>query len=180
MTQPPVNPEPVPNSMPMQMQYSAIPPPGSNQPMGYSYGGGPVRPTAQPQPPPPQQPPPQHLKPGFAGQPGDAYGPSYMMYDNESGRVQHPNPGGQFYPPNQNQQQGQGQGGGSGMMARPAQQFMHNHPYNELIDKLVSMGYRGDHVMSVIQRLDESGQTVDFNAVLDKLNGRPSQRGWSG
>ncbi|KAK1413520.1 hypothetical protein QVD17_35295 [Tagetes erecta] len=176
MTQPPVNPEPLPNSMPMQMPYSAIPPPGSNQPMGYSYGGGPVRATAQPQPPPPQQPAPQHLKPGFGGDAYGAGGPSYMMYDNESGRVQHPSPGGQFYPPNQNQQQGQG----GGMMARPPQQIMHNHPYNELIDKLVSMGYRGDHVMSVIQRLDESGQTVDFNAVLDKLNGHPSQRTWSG
>ncbi|KAJ0826945.1 hypothetical protein HanRHA438_Chr17g0820101 [Helianthus annuus] len=91
-----------------------------------------------------------------------------------------PEPGGQFYPPNQPHQSGGGGGSGGGMMARPAQQFMHNHPYNELIDKLVSMGYRGDHVMSVIQRLDESGQTVDFNAVLDKLNGHPSQRGWSG
>ncbi|KAJ0813758.1 hypothetical protein HanPSC8_Chr17g0777341 [Helianthus annuus] len=188
MTQPPVNPspEPAPNSMPMQMPYSAIPPPGSNQPVSYSYGG-PVRaPQPQPQPqPPPQQQPPQHLKPGYGGPPGDGYtsggGPNaYMMYDNEPGRVQHHNQGGQFYPPNQPHQSGGGGGSGGGMMARPAQQFMHNHPYNELIDKLVSMGYRGDHVMSVIQRLDESGQTVDFNAVLDKLNGHPSQRGWSG
>ncbi|KAL8228539.1 hypothetical protein R6Q57_016123 [Mikania cordata] len=181
MTQPPVNPSPpetAPNSMPMQMPYSAIPPPGSRPPMTYSYGG-PVR-ASQPQPP-PQQPPPQHLKPGFGGQPGDGYSTSgppnaYMMYDNDSARVPHPSQGGQFYPPNQ-----QHSAGGGGMMSRPAQQFMHNHhPYNELIDKLVSMGYRGDHVMSVIQRLDESGQTVDFNAVLDKLNGHPSQRGWSG
>ncbi|XP_076899299.1 uncharacterized protein LOC143553136 isoform X2 [Bidens hawaiensis] len=178
MNQPAVNPspEPVPNSMPMQMQpqpqppYSAIPPPGSSQPVSYSYGG-PVR---GPQPP-PQQPPPQHMKPGYGGPPGDGYGAggspnAYMMYDNESGRT---GQGGRFYPPSQ-------QGGGGGRMGR----FMHNHPYNELVDKLVSMGYRGDHVMSVIQRLDESGQTVDFNAVLDKLNGHPpgqGQRGgWSG
>ncbi|KAI3795320.1 hypothetical protein L1987_37971 [Smallanthus sonchifolius] len=190
MTQPPVNPspEPVPNSMqmqmplPMQTPYSGIPPPGSSQPMPYSYSG-PVR-TSQPQPKPPsQQPPAQHLKPGFGGQPGDGYSGApnaYMMYDNEPGRVQHPSQGGLFYPPNQQQSGSGGGGSGGGMMARPPQQFMHNHPYNELIDKLVSMGYRGDHVMSVIQRLDESGQTVDFNAVLDKLNGHPGQRGWSG
>ncbi|XP_051135051.1 uncharacterized protein LOC127254160 isoform X3 [Andrographis paniculata] len=58
------------------------------------------------------------------------------------------------------------------------------HPYNELIEKLVSMGYRGDHVVGIIQRLEESGQPIDFNSVLDRLNGhsQPSggpQRGWS-
>lgn len=60
---------------------------------------------------------------------------------------------------------------------------MRNHPYNELVEKLVSMGYRGEHVASVIQRLEESGQPVDFNAVLDRLNVHPSggsQTGWSG
>lgn len=165
--------------------------------MTYAYGG-PVR-TSQPQPqPPPQQqppPPPQHLKPAFGGPPGDGYVPAggppsgYMMYENESGRVQHPSQAGHFpqggYPPTQQQASG-----GGGMMSRPGPgpgpapgQFMRNNPYNELIDKLVSMGYRGDHVMSVIQRLEETGQTVDFNAVLDRLNGHPSggtQRGWSG
>ena len=62
-------------------------------------------------------------------------------------------------------------------------QFMRNHPYNELIEKLVSMGFRGDVVASVIQRMEESGQPVDFNAVLDRLNlhsSGGSQRGWSG
>ncbi|KAI7730647.1 hypothetical protein M8C21_017428 [Ambrosia artemisiifolia] len=175
-TQPPANPsphEPLPNSMPMQMPYSS-------QPMTYSYGG-PVR-TGQPQPPPQQPPqqmpqqPPQHAKAAFGAPPGDMYTASgqpnaYMMYDNESGRVQHPSQAGHFYPPNQ-----QSGGGGGGMMSHPRQQVMRNHPYTELVDKLVSMGYRGDHVMSVIQRLDESGQTIDFNAVLDRLN----QRGWSG
>lgn len=50
-----------------------------------------------------------------------------------------------------------------------------------MIEKMVSMGYRGDHVVNVIQRLEESGQTVDFNTVLDSLNGHSSgasQRGW--
>lgn len=178
----PQYPEQLPNSMPMQMPYSAVPPPGSSQPMTYTYGG-PVR-TGQPQPPPAHQPPPpqQHLKPAFGGQPGEGYaasgppqGNSYMMYDSQQGHF--PQGG---YPPNP-QQTG---GGGGGMMSRPGQQFTRSHPYNELIDKLVSMGYRGDHVMSVIQRLDETGQTVDFNAVLDRLNGHApggSQRGgWSG
>nr|XP_043637858.1 glutenin, high molecular weight subunit DX5 [Erigeron canadensis] len=227
----PQYPEPLPNSMPMQMPYSATPP-GASQPLSYTYGA-PAR-TAQPQPPsqqpphhvkpafggqpgdgyppqsqpppqhppqhlkptfggqpgdgyaaqaqPPPQQPPQHMKPTFGGQPGDGYGASgqpqgnaYMMYDNQSGHYTQGS-----YPPNAQQTGG---GGGTGMMSRPAQQLMRNHPYNELIDKLVSMGYRGDHVMSVIQRLDETGQTVDFNAVLDRLNGHPpggSQRGWSG
>lgn len=75
-----------------------------------------------------------------------------------------------MYPP------GQQHSGGGGVMARPPQQFMLNHPYGEVIDKLVSMGYRGDHVMSVIQRMDETGQPVDFNSVLDRLNGHSSGR----
>ena len=62
-------------------------------------------------------------------------------------------------------------------------QFFRNNPYSELIEKLVSMGFRGDHAASVIQRMEESGQPVDFNAVLDRLNVQSSggsQRGWSG
>ncbi|KAL3502722.1 hypothetical protein ACH5RR_037171, partial [Cinchona calisaya] len=61
--------------------------------------------------------------------------------------------------------------------------FIRNHPYSELIEKLVSMGYRGDYVVCVIQKLEESGEPVDFNAVPDRLNGHSSggpQRGWSG
>ncbi|KAJ0113083.1 hypothetical protein Patl1_02246 [Pistacia atlantica] len=41
----------------------------------------------------------------------------------------------------------------------------------------------GDVVANVIQRMEESGQPVDFNAVLDRLNLHSSggtQRGWSG
>lgn len=73
--------------------------------------------------------------------------------------------------------------GTSNVMARPAgpppppPQMMRNHPYNELVEKMVSMGYRADHVISAIQRLEESGQAVDFNAILDRLNGG-SQRSW--
>ncbi|KAI7733440.1 hypothetical protein M8C21_006467 [Ambrosia artemisiifolia] len=181
-TKPPATPSPapLPNSTPMQMTYSAMPPPGSNQPMTYSYG--PPAQTAQPQLPPQAQQQQQHLKTGYGAQPGEGYvagGPpnTYMVYDNASGRVQHPNQGGQYYPPNQ--QQGSVISGG-GMMPRPSQQFMRGHPYSEVVDKLVSMGYRSDHVMSVIQRMDEAGQTIDFNSVLDQLNGHSSGRGWSG
>ncbi|XP_071701559.1 uncharacterized protein [Rutidosis leptorrhynchoides] len=179
----PQYPEPMPNSMPMHMRYSAGPPPASNQLPTYTYGG-PTQ-TVQPQQPPHHQPPPpaQHLKPAY-GQQSDGYtqsgppqGNAYMMYDNQAGNS-HLTQGG--YPPNP-QHTGPagaagGGGGGGGMVSRHVQQSMRNHPYNELVDKLVSMGYRSDHVMSVIQRLDESGQTVDFNAVLDRLNGHPS--GW--
>ncbi|XP_071701595.1 uncharacterized protein [Rutidosis leptorrhynchoides] len=177
-----VNPEILPNSMPLQMPYSGIPQPTSSQAMTYGFGG--PGPANQPQPKPQPQQPPQHLKPGFGGQPGDGYvgggpgpqGSSYMMYGSEGGRAQqHPNHPSHFpqsvYPPNPPQQ--------NSMMARPPPQFMRNHPYNELIDKLGSMGYRGEDVINVIQRLDESGQTVDFNTVLDKLNApHPSGGGY--
>lgn len=58
---------------------------------------------------------------------------------------------------------------------------MRSHPYGELIEKVVSMGYGRDFVTSVIQRMDDSGQPVDFNSVLDRLNVHSSggsQRGW--
>jgi hypothetical protein len=61
-------------------------------------------------------------------------------------------------------------------------QFFRNHPYAELIEKLASMGFRGDHVAGVIQRMEESGQPVDFNTVLDRLNvhssGGSQRGGW--
>ena len=62
-------------------------------------------------------------------------------------------------------------------------QFFRNHLYSELSEKLVSMVFRGDHVASVIQRMEESGQHVDFNDVLDRMNVHSSggsQRGWLG
>ncbi|KVH96655.1 putative uncharacterized protein DDB_G0294196 isoform X1 [Cynara cardunculus var. scolymus] len=177
----PSTPETLPNSMPMQMPYSGIPQPSSSQAMTYAFGG-PGRTPQQPS---------QHLKPGFGGQQNDGYvagghsnvpqGNTYMMYDSEGGRVPHASHPTHFsqsvYPPNPQQNSG------SSMMARPPPQFMRSHPYNELIDKLGSMGFRGEHVISVIQRLEENGQTVDFNTVLDRLNVHPSggsQRGWSG
>ncbi|KAA8524392.1 hypothetical protein F0562_010817 [Nyssa sinensis] len=190
----PVNPSPpdtLPNSMPMQVPFSIISQPGASraEPMHYGYGG--AGRTVQPQP------TPQQLKAPFGVQPSDGYaaagphptlspGNAYMMYEGEGGRTHHPPQQTHFpqggYPPASGPIQNPQPSSGSNLLVRPPQ-FMRNHPYNELIEKLVSMGYRGDHIISVIQRLEESGQPVDFNAVLDRLNGLSSsgsQRGWSG
>ncbi|KAM5578130.1 hypothetical protein ABKV19_008448 [Rosa sericea] len=187
----PSPPETLPNSMPMQVSYSSVPQPGSGRsdamPFGYSGAGRTM----------PQQPPPQQIKGAFGAQQGDAYastgphpalppGSTYMMYDSEGGRnhysaqVPHYSQGG--YPPASASQTPQPTTAPNHMVRNP--QFIRNHPYNELIEKLVNMGFRGDHVASVIQRMEESGQTIDFNAVIDRLNvhssGAPPQRGWSG
>lgn len=112
-----------------------------------------------------------------------------MMYDGEGGRTHHPPQQSHFqqgggYPPANVSLQTPQPGTGPNVMIRNTNhsQFVRNHPYNDLIDKLVSMGFRGDHVASVIQRMEESGQQVDFNAVLDRLNvhssGGPQRGGW--
>ncbi|CAO2814454.1 unnamed protein product [Amaranthus hypochondriacus] len=183
--------EGISGSMPLQMSFSGMPQAGVGRQEGMPYGyGGPNRP-AQPHPSP-------HVKSGFPSQPGDGYvtdgshppissAGNYMLYDGDGGRSHQPpqpahysqgvyanaNPSVPNLPPPSN----------SNLMIRnpSPQQYVRNHPYHELIDKLVSMGYRGDHVVSVIQRLEESGQAVDFNAVLDRLNGHSSgssQRSW--
>ncbi|RID79028.1 hypothetical protein BRARA_A01802 [Brassica rapa] len=74
-------------------------------------------------------------------------------------------------------QQHQAGGGNSGTPPPPVSRSK----YGELIEKLVSMGFRGDHVMAVIQRMEESGQAIDFNALLDRLSAQSSggpPRGW--
>ncbi|XP_021737013.1 arginine-glutamic acid dipeptide repeats protein-like isoform X1 [Chenopodium quinoa] len=191
----PANPppsEPISSSMPMQMSFQGMPQAGVNRAEGMPYGYGvPSRPI-QPQPSPP------HMKAGFSSQPGDGYATSgshqpissagtYMLYDSEGGRSHHtPQPShysqGSYPPTNPSLPNMPPPNSNNLMIRSPApQQYVRNHPYNELVDKLVSMGYRGDHVMSVIQRLEESGQPVDFNAVLDRLNGHSSggsQRSW--
>lgn len=186
----PPPPEMLPNSTPMQVQYTGVPQPVSTRADVMPYGyGAPGRPVAQ-QPPPPQ---PQPIKGSYGAQAGDGYaaagprptlppGSAYMMYDSESGRTPHPPPQSHFpqggYPTQPT--------AGSNLLARnPSQpQFVRNHTYSELIENLVSMGYRGDHAASVIQRMEESGQPVDFNAVLDRLNvhssGGSQRGGWSG
>ncbi|KAF5458453.1 hypothetical protein F2P56_022480 [Juglans regia] len=185
------SPESLPNSMAMQVQFPGIPQPVSSHadaiPYGYSGAGRTV----------PQQPP-QQIKGAFGGQPGDGYsapgsqptlpqGSAYMMYDSEGRAHRPPQPphfpqGG--YPPTSVPLQNPPPPttGPNHMVRNPSySQFFRNHPYSDLIEKLVSMGCRGDHVASVIQRMEESGQPVDFNTVLDRLNMHSSggsQRGW--
>ncbi|KAJ0051837.1 hypothetical protein Pint_02246 [Pistacia integerrima] len=186
----PTNPPPemLPNSGSMQVSYSGVPQPVSSRADVMPYGYGAPGRTA-----PQQAPPPQQIKGGYGAQPGDGYaasgplptlppGSAYMMYEGEGGRTHHPSqhyPQSGYPPPNP-----QPTGGANLMSRTPSHsQFIRNHPYNELIEKLVSMGFRGDVVANVIQRMEESGQPVDFNAVLDRLNLHSSggtQRGWSG
>lgn len=171
--------EMAPNSAPMQApflgasQAHAVP----QEVISYSYGGTvAVQDQAQPTL--------HHSKTsdGYSLSPGN----TYIIYDGEGGRVHHPSlsshfsQGGysQVMMPVQNPSPTPGQS----PIIRPLQ-FVSNHPYNEIIDKLANMGYRGEHVVGAIQKLEESGQPVDFNAVLDRLTGHSStasQRGWSG
>ncbi|KAF2283451.1 hypothetical protein GH714_006863 [Hevea brasiliensis] len=179
--------------MPLQVSYAAVPQPLSSRvdAMPYGYGAGRTV---------PQQTSPQQIKGTYGAQPGDGYatagphstlptGSAYMMYDSEGGRTHHPPQQPHFpqggYPPANIGLQNPQSATGTNMLARnPSHShFVRNHPYSELIEKMVSMGFRGDLVVSVIQRMEESGQPVDFNAVLDRLNVHSSgvsQRGWSG
>ncbi|EOA16491.1 hypothetical protein CARUB_v10004649mg [Capsella rubella] len=170
--------EPLPSSMQMQSPYSG-PPQQSMQAYGYSA------------PPPPQAP--QQTKMLYSPQTGDGYLPSgppppagYANAMYEGGRMQYNTP----QPPQQQQShylqgpQGGGyapqphQAGGGNTGAPPVLRSK----YGELIEKLVSMGFRADHVMAVIQRMEESGQPIDFNALLDRLSGQssggPPRGGW--
>ncbi|XP_010540875.1 PREDICTED: extensin [Tarenaya hassleriana] len=145
-----------PSSMPMQPSYSG-PPPQTMQAYGYNP---PAARTAVP---------PQQMKTSYSPQSGEGYVPSgYAMYEGgEAGRMQYPPPQQTHFPPGGYAPQ---QGGRQFLRASSA--------YGELIEKLVSMGFRGDHVMAVIQRMEESGQPIDFNAVLDRLSVQSPQRGW--
>ncbi|KAG6751250.1 hypothetical protein POTOM_045774 [Populus tomentosa] len=182
----PSPPETLPNSMPMQVSYSGAPQPMSSRADTVPYGYGAGRAAV------PQQPPPQQIKGNFGAQPSDAYATAgshpglppvsaYMIYDGETGRTHHTSqqphfPQGVYPQP----------AAGAGMLPRHSSpsHFVRNNFYNDLIEKLVNMGFRGDHVVSVIQRMEEGGEPVDFNSVLDRLKVHPSggsQRGgWSG
>ncbi|XWS54180.1 hypothetical protein CRYUN_Cryun10bG0067700 [Craigia yunnanensis] len=184
-------PEALPNSLPMQVSYSGVPQPDSSRADTIPYGYGVPGRTA------PQQPP-QQIKGTFGAQPADGYtapgshpplppASAYMMYDSEGGRMRHPPQQPHFsqggYPPANFSLQTQ-PGTIPNVMIRNTNhsQFTRNHPYSDLIEKLVSMGFRGDHVASVIQRMEESGMPVDSNAVLDRMNvhssGGSQRGGW--
>ncbi|KAJ7981467.1 putative Structural constituent of cell wall protein [Quillaja saponaria] len=188
----PPPPETLPNSMPMQMSYSGIPQSGSSRTDSVPYGYGGTGRTV------PQQLPPQPIKGNFQSQPGDVYGTTgthptlppgsgYMIYDSDGGRTRHqpqpPHFSQSGYTPTSASLQNP-QAGPNLIVRNPNQsQFIRNHPYSDLIEKLVNMGFRADLVASVIQRMEESGQPIDFNSLLDRLNVHSSmgpQRGWSG
>ncbi|KAI4378320.1 hypothetical protein MLD38_015811 [Melastoma candidum] len=188
-------PEGLPSSMSMQLPYSGIPPPASSRvdavPYGYSGQGG--MGTG------PQQPPPQTIPGSYSAPQADlAYAAGgthgavphrggYVIYDREGGRVSHPQQQPHFvasgaYPPGSIPIQSQPQSNPA-VRAPSQSQYPRNHPYSDLIEKLMNMGFGGDHAAAVIQRMEESGQQVDFNSVLDRLNVQSSggpQRGWSG
>ncbi|GMI79788.1 FLOE1 [Hibiscus trionum] len=170
----PSPPETLPHSTTMQVSYSAVPSRADTITYGYEMPG---------------RTPPQQIKGTFEAQPRDGYqasgshtplppGTAYMMYDSEGSRT--------YYPPQQPHFSQGGYPPANVPLQKPSirntghPQYARNHPYNDLIEKLASMGFRGDHVASVIQRMEESGQPVDFNAVLDRLNVQSScgsQRG---
>lgn len=56
-------------------------------------------------------------------------------------------------------------------------------PVDDVVDKVASMGFPRDQVRATVRKLTENGQSVDLNAVLDKLmndsNVQPP-RGWFG
>ncbi|CAI8592600.1 unnamed protein product [Vicia faba] len=151
-----------PNSMPMQNPYPGIPP---------------------------------QIKGHSPAQPGNPYGSSevhtapppasaYAMNRSEGGQASYPTQPSQFaqsvYPPQSAPLQNPAPHNPT--IRNPSQrQLIRSHPYNELIDNLVNMGVRGDLVVSIIQRMEETGQPVNFNSVLDRLNAHSSlgpQRGW--
>ncbi|MED6107815.1 hypothetical protein PIB30_017704 [Stylosanthes scabra] len=53
-------------------------------------------------------------------------------------------------------------------------------PIDDVVDKVASMGFPRDHVRATVRKLTENGQSVDLNAVLDKLmnDGELQTRGW--
>ncbi|CAL9085227.1 unnamed protein product [Musa textilis] len=51
-------------------------------------------------------------------------------------------------------------------------QLTRNHSYGEMIEKAVGMGYDRNQIIGVVQRMVESGQPMDFNSLLDRLNGQ--------
>ncbi|PIA26963.1 hypothetical protein AQUCO_08400017v1 [Aquilegia coerulea] len=191
------SPETFSSSMPMQVTLSGITQQGVGRPETVNYGyGGSNRPAVQQQPSQhnlqrPQQPPTLH---NSFGPPltdstypvGGSHSPQaprqgYMVYDGEGGRASYPMQS-HFqqaaYPPHVSSLQ-------SSVPVRhlSPSPMMRSNPYNELVEKAVGMGYGRDFVVNVIQNMEESGQPMDFNSLLDRLNMHSSggsQRAWSG
>nr|CAB3478330.1 unnamed protein product [Digitaria exilis] len=164
--------EALPGNVAMQGQYNPAAPSGmSRSEAPYSYGGPGI---------PPSQPPPQHsmqrhqLPPSSQG----SYGPPPSKGSYAGGHAQYAPQGnpqgygaGYGYPPSGPPavQPPQMPPGGVGM-SHPGSHMMRGHPYGEMIEKAINMGYPRDQVLNVTQRMTESGQPMDFNNLLDGLN----------
>lgn len=56
-------------------------------------------------------------------------------------------------------------------------------PIDDVVDKVVTMGFSRDQVKAIVRTLTENGQSVDLNVVLDKLMNDGEiqpQKGWFG
>lgn len=59
-------------------------------------------------------------------------------------------------------------------------------PVDDVVDKVVTMGFSRDQVRATVRKLTENGQSVDLNVVLDKLMNEGGgemiqpQKGWFG
>lgn len=47
-------------------------------------------------------------------------------------------------------------------------------PVNDIVDRVVAMGFRRDVVRATVKRITDRGQPVDVNVVLDMLDQTPS------
>ncbi|KAG6488081.1 hypothetical protein ZIOFF_056839 [Zingiber officinale] len=173
----PVNPGPetFPSSVPMQVPNPVIVHPGGIRPEAFPYGYGGSGSTVSQPPPPlhhgiqqPMQPPVSQSS--FAPQLGK--GGSYMgtpPYPPPSHNIPGYNAAYNYPPSNlpaaRNQQ-----------VPPPTHQYnsqsIRNHPYGEMIEKAINMGFDKNQVINVVQRMSDSGQPMDFNSLLDRLNGQ--------
>lgn len=56
-------------------------------------------------------------------------------------------------------------------------------PIDDVVDKVMTMGFPRDQVRATVRKLTENGQSVDLNIVLDKLMNDGDvqpQKGWFG
>ncbi|XP_058095828.1 uncharacterized protein LOC131241150 [Magnolia sinica] len=184
-------PETFPGSMQVQVPLSGVSQSDVNRPKAASYSYGEPGRTV------PQQPPQHHniqhqqLQPQinqstYRAQLSDSGYPSagatsqqptlhgYMPYGTDGSRSPHPQHLQQSsYPPAHVSAVQNLQPPPSSLGTRqPTPQIMLNHPYRELIEKAASMGYSRDQAANVIHRMVESRQPVDFNSLLDRLNGQ--------
>ncbi|KAH7651836.1 Non-specific serine/threonine protein kinase protein [Dioscorea alata] len=192
-------------SNPVQVPYSAAPAPSTNHPeaMPFAYKGSGSSVSQPPQQQVPhiqRQPQPetnqssfqQNLnKAGYMGAapsyaPHNPQNPSYnSMFGIDGSRGSHSQifPAGNYPSANMSALHSQQLPPSGSNFHHPGAQMIRGHPFGEMIEKAINMGYSRDHVMSVIHRMGETGQQIDFNALLDGLNTHAagsSSRAWSG